>query len=58
MGTALTYCADILDEGNTEMVNTLTRLIEPAILIVMGLLVGGVAVSLFLPLFDLTSAAR
>lgn len=58
LGGAMTYCADLLDETNTELVNTLTRLIEPAILIVMGVLVGGVAISLFIPLFDMTSAIR
>jgi len=58
LGSALTYCADILDETNTELLTTLTRLIEPAILIGMGLVVGAVAVSLFLPLFDMTSAIK
>lgn len=54
----LSYCADILDESNEEMVGVVTRLIEPAILIGMGGVVGGVAISLFLPLFDLTSAMK
>ena len=58
LGGAMTYCADLLDETNAELINTVTRLIEPAILIVMGVLVGGVAISLFIPLFDLTSAMR
>ena len=58
LGGAMSYCADLLDETNTELINTMTRLIEPAILIVMGVLVGGVAISLFVPLFDLTSAMR
>lgn len=56
LGEALSYCADILDETNTELVSALTRLIEPIILILLGVVVGGVAISLFLPLFDLTSA--
>ena len=55
LGTALIYCADILDESNTEKVNNFSRLIEPSILILMGGLVGGVAVSLFLPLFEMTA---
>jgi type IV pilus assembly protein PilC len=55
---ALTYCTDILEETNTEMINALMRLLEPIILIGMGLLVGGVAVSLFLPLFDMTAAIQ
>jgi len=58
LGEALTYCADVLDETNTELIGTLVRLIEPLILVGMGLVVGCVAVSLFLPLFDMTSALR
>ena len=56
IGGAMTYCADLLDETNAELVTTATKLIEPAILIGLGLFVGGVAISLFMPLFDLTSA--
>ncbi|MCH8150416.1 MAG: type II secretion system F family protein [Planctomycetes bacterium] len=56
LGGAMTYVADILDESNEELVNTVARLIEPVILIGMGFVVGGVAISLFLPLFDLTAA--
>jgi len=55
---AMLYCADVLDESNTELLQTVMKLIEPAILIIMGLVVGGVAISLFLPLFDLTSAVQ
>lgn len=58
IGGSLIYCADMLEETNTELINTAIKLIEPAILIVMGFIVGGVAVSLFVPLFDLTSAMR
>lgn len=58
LGGAMTYCADMLDETNTELIDTMMRLIEPIILIGMGLVVGGVAISLFLPLFDMTSALR
>jgi len=55
---AMIYCADVLDETNAELLHTVMKLIEPVILILMGLVVGGVAVSLFLPLFDLTSAIQ
>ncbi|MFQ5462346.1 MAG: type II secretion system F family protein [Phycisphaerae bacterium] len=58
LGSALSYCADILDETNSELINTTMRLLEPAILIGMGFVVGGVAISLFLPLFDMTAAMR
>lgn len=56
LGEAVSYIADVLDEENGELLNTLVRLIEPAILIGMGLVVGTVAISLFMPLFDMTSA--
>jgi type II secretory pathway component PulF len=35
----------------------LSRMVEPAILLLLGLVVGGVAFSLFLPLFDIATAA-
>lgn len=53
---AIKYVAAVMDEENVEIVNTATKLIEPVILVVMGVLVGGVAISLFMPLFDMTSA--
>jgi len=56
LGGAITYCADMLDETNQELIDTVMKLIEPLILIGMGFVVGGVAISLFLPLFDMTSA--
>ena len=58
LGEALSYCADIIDENNEELISVFARLIEPVILLGMGAVVGGVAISLFLPLFDLTSAIR
>lgn len=58
LGPAITFCADNLDETNEELINVITRLLEPIILIGMGVVVGGVAISLFMPLFDLTSAVR
>ena len=58
MGMALTYCGDMLEETNTELVNVVMKMLEPVILICMGVVVGAVAISLFMPLFDLTSAMR
>ena len=58
LGGAMTFCADVLDESNDELVKTIVRLLEPIILIVMGVVVGGVAVSLFLPMFDMTAALQ
>lgn len=58
LAAAVNYCADILEEENTELIATVTRLIEPIILIIMGIVVGAVAISLFMPLFDLTASMR
>lgn len=58
LGGAMSYAADVLDEDNTELVNTLTKLLEPGIIIIMGVVVGGVAISLFLPMFDITSMTQ
>ncbi|RJP36680.1 MAG: type II secretion system F family protein [Phycisphaerales bacterium] len=56
LGPAISFCAQALEEDNTELIGTLTRLFEPMILLLMGVVVGTVAVSLFLPLFDMTAA--
>ena len=56
LGGSISYVADVLDEENGELVGVLTKLIEPLILIGMGVVVGVVAISLFMPLFDITSA--
>ncbi|QOI99177.1 MAG: type II secretion system F family protein [Phycisphaeraceae bacterium] len=56
VGPVLLSIAAYLDEDNELAVRTLTSLIEPLILIVLGLVVGFVAFSMFLPLLDLTAA--
>lgn len=58
LADSITFCADTLDETNEELINVTMRLIEPIILICLGIFVGGVAISLFMPLFDITSAIR
>ncbi len=57
IGTVLISMADFLDEENRTLVKSITSLVEPAILITLGVIVGFIATSLFLPLFDLTAAA-
>lgn len=56
LGPVLTSVADFLDEDNEVVLKSLSSVIEPLILIVLGVLIGFVAVSMFLPLFDLASA--
>ncbi|MGE5294183.1 MAG: type II secretion system F family protein [Solirubrobacterales bacterium] len=50
--------ASFLDEENEVVIRSLTSIIEPLILILMGLLVGIVSICMFLPLFDLTAMTQ
>ena len=58
LGPLLGTLADFLDDENDIVLRSLTSIIEPVILVFMGLLVGVVAVSLFMPLFDLTAMVK
>lgn len=58
LGTVLIDIADFLDEDNEIILRSLSSIIEPLILIVLGVVVGFVAISMFLPLFDLATAAQ
>lgn len=56
LGEALDFVSLWLEEESSALVTGFTRLLEPLILIGMGVLVGSVAIALFLPLFDLATA--
>ncbi len=58
MGSLLLNISDYLDEENEVIVKSLTSILEPLILIVLGVIVGFIAISMFLPLFDLTAMAQ
>jgi type IV pilus assembly protein PilC len=58
VGPLLVNIADFLDEENEVVLRSLTSLIEPIILVGMGILVAVVAISMFTPLFDLTSMTQ
>lgn len=57
VGPLLLNVAEFLDEDNEVVLRSLTSILEPIILIGLGILVGLVALSMFLPLFDLTASA-
>jgi len=57
MGPVMIQLADFLDEDNETVIKSISSLIEPIIMIGLGLMVGFIAVSMFLPLFDLTATA-
>lgn len=50
--------ADFMDEENDVVVRTAAKLLEPIMLILLGLVVAVIALSIFIPLFDLTSLAH
>lgn len=58
LGAVLTSLAEFMDEDNDVVVRSLSSIIEPAILVVLGVVVGFVAISMFLPLFDLTTMTQ
>lgn len=57
LAESLIFVADSLDDENQQVLNSLTRIVEPLILVVMGVIVGTVAISLFLPMFDVATVA-
>ncbi|GEM_PF-157254 len=57
LAEAADFVSAWLDEDNATAVQHLARLVEPSMLAAMGLVVGFVAMSLFIPLFDLATAA-
>ena len=58
LDSLLLNIADFMDDENEVIVRSLTSIIEPVILVVMGILVGTIAVSMFMPLFDLTAMTQ
>lgn len=57
LGESLLFVAACLDDSNAQALASLSRIIEPLMLMVMGAIVGTMAMSLFLPMFDLAGAA-
>lgn len=58
LAESVDFVSSWIDEDNHALVGNLTRLAEPLILACMGVLVGGMAMSMFVPLFDLATSAR
>ena len=56
LADVLTSVAEYMDEDTQATIKTVTGLLEPLILLVLGLIVGSMAISMLLPLFDLTAA--
>jgi type IV pilus assembly protein PilC len=51
----LNSVADFYDEENETSLTRFSNLIQPILLIVMGLIIAGLLLSLYMPLFQLSS---
>jgi type II secretory pathway component PulF len=58
LSTALSFVATCLEEENAQVLASLNRILEPVMLVVMGTIVGVMAVSLFLPMFEMATAGH
>jgi len=50
--------ADFYDQEVEATVNALTSLIEPILIVVMGIVIGGMIISLYLPMFDVINLIK
>ncbi len=57
LDTMLSKIADFYDTEVDQAVEGLTAMIEPLIIVVLGVVVGGMVVALFLPMFEMGSMA-
>ena len=55
LSTMLGKVADFYDEEVDQAVSALLSLIEPLMIVVLGVLIGGVVIAMYLPMFDLIS---
>ncbi len=55
LADAVTFVTEWMDDDNVQLLATLTRIAEPALLALMGLAVGCVSATLFMPLFDMAT---
>ena len=54
--TMLTKVADFYDDQVDAAVSSLTSIIEPLIIGFLGIVIGGIVVSMFLPMFGMITA--
>ena len=54
LGAVLNHLCDFLEEELRLTIKTVTQLIEPVMITVMGIMVGGIAIALLLPIFSIS----
>jgi len=50
----LSKIADFYDEQIDAAVSALTSMLEPIVIVFLGVVIGGIVISLFLPIFKIT----
>ncbi len=54
LSSSFNYLSDMYDEEINELIKNLTSLLEPVLMIVMGLIVGFIAISIITPIYSIT----
>jgi general secretion pathway protein F len=58
MGEMLDRAADFLDEEVGQYLDRLIRLAEPLMMVVIGVVVGGIVLLMYLPIFELAEGIK
>jgi len=58
MGEMMERIADFFDEELARWVAVVTRLIEPILMVVIGLLIGVIVVLMYFPIFQLAGSIK
>jgi len=56
LSTSLMFLSDMYDEEINELTKNLTTMLEPILMIVMGLVVGFIAISIITPIYSITQS--
>ena len=56
LGSTLTYLSDMYEEDISDLTRNLTTLLEPILMVVMGIIVGFIAISIISPIYGITQA--
>jgi type IV pilus assembly protein PilC len=58
MEEMLTKIADFYDDEVDSSVATLTAMLEPAMIVFLGVVIGGLVIAMYLPIFTLVTVIR
>ncbi len=54
LGSTFAYLSDMYEEEIGELTKNLTTMIEPVLMIIMGIIVGFIAISIITPIYSIT----